>query len=88
MLLGQSETIPISRGKPVLGEWQVRRVTGSFFSFRNALAVPSLLLNVPWKKMTASSFLPHAEYWSQSVMMVDIDGPRDRTVGIQVAGFK
>lgn len=24
----------------------------------------------------------------QSVLLVDLDGPRDRTVGIQVMGFK
>lgn len=44
MLLGSSETIPVSGGKIVLGQWQ-------------------------------------------SVMLVDVDGPRDRTVGIQVMGF-
>ena len=24
----------------------------------------------------------------QSVMLVDLDGPRDRTVGLQITGFK
>ena len=24
----------------------------------------------------------------QSVLLVDLDGPRDRTVGIQITGFK
>ena len=45
MILGSSESIPVHRGKVVLGQWQ-------------------------------------------SVMLVDLDGPRDRTVGLQVTGFK
>lgn len=31
--------------------------------------------------------IKHTGRW-QSVMMVELDGPRERTVGIQVAGFK
>jgi len=45
MLLGSSETVPVTGGHLVLGQWQ-------------------------------------------SVMMVDIDGPRERKVGIQCIGFK
>ena len=44
MLLGSSETIPVTSGRMVLGQWQ-------------------------------------------SVMLVDVDGPRERTVGVQVVGF-
>jgi len=45
MLLGSSETVPVSCGRLVIGQWQ-------------------------------------------SIMLVDTDGPRDRTVGIQINGFK
>lgn len=45
MLLGNSEAIPVSRGRLVLGQWQ-------------------------------------------SVMLVDMDGPRDRTVGVQINGYR
>lgn len=43
MLLGSSETIPISAGEPVLGTWQ-------------------------------------------SVMLVELDGPRERTIGLHIIG--
>jgi len=45
MLLGSSESIPVTSGEMVLGQWQ-------------------------------------------SVMLVDVDGPRERKVGLQVFGFK
>ena len=45
MLLGNSESIPVSGARLVIGQWQ-------------------------------------------SVMLVDMDGPRDRTVGVHVSGFK
>jgi len=44
MLLGSSESIPVVRGKMVVGQWQ-------------------------------------------SVLLVDFDGPRDRTVGVQLLGY-
>ena len=44
MLLGSSETVPVTGGELVLGQWQ-------------------------------------------SVMLVDLDGPRERTVGIQCLGY-
>jgi thiamine phosphate synthase YjbQ (UPF0047 family) len=45
MLLGSSESIPVTDGKMVIGQWQ-------------------------------------------SVLLVDLDGPRDRTVGVQFLGYQ
>ena len=45
MLVGSSESIPVTDGKMVIGQWQ-------------------------------------------SVLMVDLDGPRDRTVGVQLMGYQ
>lgn len=45
MLVGSSESIPVTGGKMVIGQWQ-------------------------------------------SVLMVDLDGPRDRTVGVQLMGYQ
>lgn len=44
MLIGNGETIPVFKGKMVIGQWQ-------------------------------------------SILLVDLDGPRDRTVGVQFVGF-
>ncbi len=68
MVLGNSETIPVTGGKLALGQWQVG---------------PALwLAALPAAHVSDPAALP-----LQSALLVELDGPRKRTVGVQIVGL-
>lgn len=101
MVLGNSETIPITKGQLAIGTWQVRALS-------EGMCVNARLLRVVWEGgggandicvcvllcchfCCAAAAVLHcchaaAVLQQQSVMLVELDGPRNRTVGIQVVG--
>ena len=111
MVLGNSETIPVTGGRLALGTWQARR--GGRFpgpprgraggrAGRVRAGVQWVLAELGaggrWRATArplagsgrAASSRPHtaALLFSspQSVMLVELDGARARTVGVQVVG--
>lgn len=100
MVLGNSETIPITKGQLAIGTWQVRELSEGICAGGGG---PGRFVSVVWEgegsqqQMCLCSaelsavVLPllcwtAAALQQQSVMLVELDGPRKRTVGIQVVG--
>ena len=112
MVLGNSETIPVTGGRLALGTWQARRggasrgrcaggrAGGRAGCVRAGVqwAVAELGAGGRWRATArslagsgrATSSRPHMAVLlfllPQSVMLVELDGARARTVGVQVVG--
>ena len=96
MLLGTSEAIPVSDGQLKLGQSShtntypytphpiIHSLIRSYTISQNTLC-PLYPRNLTYSPFL--SLLCFVGTW-QSVIMVELDGPRTRTVGIQVNGVK